>query len=85
MSQAGKTKSQSAEDRTKETRSFVRRVESIARWRYTAEKKIDIWLRRYSSELTGGMSVQVRGKSLIRTSLADEGIHGGGAAAVQIA
>ena len=44
MSQRGTNKSQSAEDRTKETRSFLRRVKTITRRKYTAEEKIRIVL-----------------------------------------
>ena len=44
MSQTETTKAVGAEERTEETRSFVRRVRAAARRRYTAEEKIRIVL-----------------------------------------
>ena len=52
MSQRGTDKSQVAEDRTKETRSFVRRVKTITRQKYTAEEKIRIVLEGFRREVT---------------------------------
>ena len=47
MSQRGTDKSQLAEDHTKEARAFVRRVKTITRRKYTAEKKIRIVLEGF--------------------------------------
>lgn len=52
MSQRGTTKNQLAEDRTKKTRSFVRRVKTISRLKYTAEEKIRIVLEGFRREVT---------------------------------
>ncbi len=52
MSQRGTEKTQLSEDRTRETRSFVRRVKTITRRKYTAEEKIRIVLEGFRREVT---------------------------------
>ena len=51
-SQTESQKTQAAEDRTEETRSFVRRVRTAARRRYTPEEKIRIVLEGFRREVT---------------------------------
>ena len=53
MSQRGTDNGQSAEDCTKEIRSFLRRVKTITRRKYTAEEKIRIVLEGFRREVTG--------------------------------
>ncbi len=61
MSQRGTTKGQVAEERTKETRSFVRRVKTITRRKYTAEEKIRIVLEGFRREVTVNESCRREG------------------------
>ena len=52
MSQSDTNKAQAAEERSQETRSFVRRVRSATRRRYTPEEKIRIVLEGFRREVT---------------------------------
>ncbi len=52
MSQTETAKSVAAEERTEETRSFVRAVKSAARRKYTPEEKILIVLEGFRREVT---------------------------------
>ena len=52
MSQTESQKTQAAEERTEETKSFVRRVRTAARRRYTPEEKIRIVLEGFRREVT---------------------------------
>ncbi|GAH63606.1 unnamed protein product [marine sediment metagenome] len=52
MSQTITDKSQTAEARTQETRSFVRQVRSVTRRKYTPEEKIRIVLEGFRREVT---------------------------------
>ena len=52
MSQTETDKSVAAEERTEETRSFVRTVKSAARRKYTPEEKIRIVLEGFRREVT---------------------------------
>ena len=52
MSQTESQKTQAAEERTEETKSFVRRVRTAARRRYTPEEKIRIALEGFRGEVT---------------------------------
>ena len=52
MSQTETAKSVAAEERTEETRSFVRTVKSAARRKYTPEEKIRIVLEGFRREVT---------------------------------
>ena len=54
MSQTETGKAVVAEERTEETRSFVRRVRTATRRRYTLEEKIRIVLERFRREVTVG-------------------------------
>ena len=52
MSQSDADKAVAAEERSQETRSFVRRVRSATRRRYTPEEKIRIVLEGFRREVT---------------------------------
>ena len=52
MSQSDTNKAQAAEERSQETRSFVPRVRSATRRRYTPEEKIRIVLEGFRREVT---------------------------------
>ncbi len=52
MSQTETGKAEAAEERTEETRSFVRRVRTATRRKYTPEEKIRIVLEGFRREVT---------------------------------
>ena len=52
MSQAQSTEGQRAEERTQDTRAFVRRVRTLTRRKYTPEEKIRIVLEGFRREVT---------------------------------
>ena len=52
MSQTETAKAEAGEERTEETRSFVRRVRTAARRKYTSEEKIRIVLEGFRREVT---------------------------------
>lgn len=52
MSQEQSTEAQRAEERTQETRAFVRRVRTLTRHKYTPEEKIRIVLEGFRREVT---------------------------------
>ena len=52
MSQSQVDKSEAAEERTEQTRSFVRRVRAATRRKYTPEEKIRIVLEGFRREVT---------------------------------
>lgn len=52
MSQPDTDKAPAAEERSRQTRSFVRRVRSVIRRRYSPEGKIRIVLERFRREVT---------------------------------
>ena len=52
MSQAETPKAEGAEERTEETRSFVRRVRTATRRKYTPEEKIRIVMEGFRREVT---------------------------------
>ncbi|MDP6494535.1 MAG: transposase [Dehalococcoidia bacterium] len=52
MSQEQNTRAQEAEDRTQDTRAFVRRVRTLTRRKYTPEEKIRIVLEGFRREAT---------------------------------
>ena len=52
MSQEQSTQAQRAEERTQETRAFVRRVRTLTRRKYTPEEKIRIILGGFRREVT---------------------------------
>ncbi len=52
MSQSDSDKALAAEERSQETKSFVRRVRSVTRRKYTAEEKIRIVLEGFRREVT---------------------------------
>ena len=52
MSQLGVSKAEAAEERSEQTRSFVRTVKAAARRRYTPEEKIRIVLEGFRREVT---------------------------------
>ncbi len=52
MSQSDSDKALAAEERSQETKSFVRRVRSVTRRKYTSEEKIRIVLEGFRREVT---------------------------------
>ncbi len=52
MSQEQSTEAQQAEERTQDTRAFVRRVRTLTRRKYTPEEKIRIVLEGFRREVT---------------------------------
>ena len=52
MSQEESTEAQRAEERTQDTRAFVRRVRTLTRRKYTPEEKIRIVLEGFRREVT---------------------------------
>ena len=52
MSQSDIDKAQAAEEGSQETKSFVRRVRSVTRRRYSPEEKIRIVLEGFRREVT---------------------------------
>ena len=52
MSQTETAKAEASEERTEENRSFVRRVRTAARRKYTSEEKIRIVLEGFRREVT---------------------------------
>ncbi len=52
MSRSDSDKALAAEERSQETKSFVRRVRSVTRRKYTAEEKIRIVLEGFRREVT---------------------------------
>ena len=52
MSQEQSTETQQAEERTQDTRAFVRRVRTLTRRKYTPEEKIRIVLEGFRREVT---------------------------------
>ena len=73
MSQTDTDKRKAAKERTEEARSFIRRVRTATRRRYTAEEKIRIVLE-------GGRhqrSVSAGGDQAPLLLCMDEGVHGG--------
>ena len=52
MSQEESAKSQQAEERTQDTKAFVRRVRALTRRKYTPEEKIRIVLEGFRREVT---------------------------------
>ena len=52
MSQSQESKADAAQQRSEETRSFVRRVKGATRRRYTAEEKIRVVLEGFRREVT---------------------------------
>ena len=52
MSQSDPDKTMAAEERSEETRSFVRRVRSVTRRKYSSEEKIRIVLEGFRREVT---------------------------------
>lgn len=52
MSQEQSTEAQRAEERTQDTRAFVRRVRTLTRRKYTPDEKIRIVLEGFRREVT---------------------------------
>ena len=57
MTQSSVGKPEAAEERTEQTRSFVRRVRSATRRKYTSEEKIRIVLEGFRREVTVMLSI----------------------------
>ena len=54
MSQSEVSKAETAEERSEETRSFVRTVKAATRRKYTPEEKIRIVLEGFHNAIKGG-------------------------------
>ena len=80
MSQTETAKAVAAEERTEEARSFVRRVRTATRRKYTPEEKIRIVLEGFRREVTVSDLVQAGGDQA--PLLLCMGVHGGGEGAV---
>jgi transposase-like protein len=77
VSQSDTDKALAAEERSQETRSFVRRVRSVTRRRYTPEEKIRIVLEGFRREITVNDLLQEGGHQASFLLRVDQGIHGG--------
>ncbi len=67
MSQPDTDKALAAEERSQETKSFVRRVRSVTRRKYTSEEKIRIVLEGFRREVTVNDLCRRRASSLTPT------------------
>ena len=68
MSQLEVSKAEAAEERSEQTRSFVRTVKAAARRKYTPEEKIRIVLEGFRREVTVNDLCRRRGSSLTPTT-----------------
>ena len=79
MSQTESDKALAAQERSQETKSFVRRVRSVTRRRYSPEEKIRIVLEGFRREVS--VSDLCRREGIKPHSyyslLVDKGVHGG--------
>ena len=77
MTQSSVGKRETAEEWTEQTRSFVRRVRSVTRRKYSPEEKIRIVLEGFRSEVT--VSDLCRREGIKPHSYYSwQGVHGGG-------
>ena len=84
MSQLEVSKAEAAEERSEQTRSFVRTVKAAARRKYTSEEKIRIVLEGFRREVTVNDLCRREGIKLLATSKSgthweprDQGLDGG--------
>ena len=78
MSQSDVSKAEAADQRSEQTRSFVRRVRAATRRKYTPEEKIRIVLEGFRREVTVNGPVPAGGYQAPLLLLVDQGVHGGG-------
>ena len=77
VSQSNPDKAEAAEERTEQTRSFVRRVRSATRRKYTSEEKIRIVFEGFRREVTVSDLCRREGIKPHVLLLLDQGVHGG--------
>ena len=78
MSQSDVSKAEAADQRSEQTRSFVRRVRAATRRKYTPEEKIRIVLEGFRREVTVNDLCRREGIKPPLLLLVDQGVHGGG-------
>ncbi len=78
MSQLEVSKAEAAEERSEQTRSFVRTVKAAARRKYTSEDKIRIVLEGFRREVTVNDLCRRGGDQAPLLLLVDQRVHGGG-------
>ena len=78
MSQLEVSKAEAAEERSEQTRSFVRTVKAAARRKYTSEDKIRIVLEGFRREVTVNDLCRREGIQAPLLLLVDQRVHGGG-------
>ena len=76
MSQLGVSKAEAAEERSEQTRSFVRTVKAAARRKYTPEEKIRIVLEGFRREVTVNDLCRRGGDQASLLLLVDQRVHG---------
>ena len=76
MSQLEVSKAEAAEERSEQTRSFVRTVKAAARRKYTSEEKIRIVLEGFRREVTVN-DLLATSKSGTHWEPRDQGLDGG--------
>ncbi len=77
MTQSTAGKPEAAEERTEQTRSFVRRVRAATRRKYTPEEKIRVVLEGFRREVTVNALCRREGIKHSLLLLLDQGVHGG--------
>ena len=77
MSPSDSDKGLAAEERSQETRSFVGRVRSATRRRYTPEEKIRIVLEGFRREVSVNDLMPAGGHQATLLVRLDQGVHGG--------
>ncbi len=78
MSQSQESKADAAQQRSEETRSFVRTVKAATRRRYTPEEKILVVLEGFRREVTVNDLCRREGiKPHSYHPRVDQGVHGG--------
>ena len=75
MSQSDVSKAEAADQRSEQTRSFVRRVRAATRRKYTPEEKIRIVLEGFRREVTVNDLCRREG---IKSRVPGSGVRGGG-------
>ena len=77
MTQSSVGKPEASEERTEQTRSFVRRVRSATRRKYTSEEKIRIVLEGFRHEATVSDLCRREGINPHVLLFLNQGVHGG--------
>ena len=76
MCQLEESKAEAAEERSEQTRSFVRTVKAAARRKYTPEEKIRIVLEGFRREVTVNDLCRAGGDQASLLLLVDQRVHG---------